>query len=69
MSAFWDKKGKRSSNVHASWGKPSLRLRSSASLTGSECPVLGLMSKVGDESHRRALLVGKEFCKERWLLC
>lgn len=52
---------------------PSLWLRSSAAcLTRSECPVLGSMSKVGAESSRHALLVGKEFWKERserWLLC
>lgn len=72
LSAFWGKKGKRSYCVGTWWGEPSLWLENGASgLTRSECPVLGSMSKAGDESHRRALLVGKEFCKERlerWLL-
>lgn len=72
LSAFWVRE-ERGATVSVPGGEsPSLWLESGASgLTSSECPVLGSMSKAGDESHRRALLVGKEFCKERlerWLL-
>lgn len=65
-SAFWGKKGKRHCGVSIWQGDRFSRLGSSEScIPRSECLVLGSIAQVGEESHWRALLVGKEFCEIR----